>query len=55
MGSQDPIESAPLHWMEFPTNERQLDMVPMYNEQEVVEVTHPFPVVTHPDRKASHS
>jgi len=41
--------------MEFPTKERQLDVVPIYYEQGIVELIHPLPVVLHPIRKASHS
>jgi len=51
----EPVESAPLHFMEFPTKERQLDVVPIYYEQETVDSTQPLPEVLHPVKNASHS
>lgn len=51
----EPLESAPLHFIELPTKVRQLDVVPMYYVQGTVESTHPLPEVLHPLKNASHS
>ena len=54
LAEQDAAVAIPLQFPSVPINEEHVDVVPVYEEHDPKLLVHPYPVVTHPAKKAIH-